>query len=462
MQKAIVWRILAAVTALLLAFLILFFYGAIGYGSSIEWTYEIIVLGYSVTVIIGLIFWHLSTKNYPVASLFRISAWIIFLLPWLLLISWTVWVSGLGDAFVSTLKHMALALVPAFFVLLAYLVFYRSIRFAWVNVFFLGSIAVLQTVITLRNRATIGDAFSSFSFDDMVIGILISVIVVVIALLNYFAIRQVAIYKKTELSSYRYVLFWCGMAFFSLITAGLSTFTLTERAIQEIRQDASRKWGEILTEHIRFGNIVTLKEELKKRRLGVSIASEVLVSAVKYDQREVVILLVREGADIEGETIINYQTALTSAAAGANVQMIHTLLKLGADPDHGGKIYDSKEGRYVWMTPLSAAVISLKSESVVALINAGAAPDMRSGDGVTPLMYAAKLGDLRSVNILLKAGAKIDLQDPLLGWSALHYAAANGQDDIYQVLLSAGANPNLSDGQGRTAGGLLKYGKGAL
>jgi len=458
----IIWRILATFTALLLAFLILFFYGAIGYGSGIEWAYEIIVLGYSITVIIGLIFWHLSTKNYPVASLFRISAWIIFLLPLLLLISWTVWVSGLDDAFVSTLKHMALALIPAFFVLLAYLVFYRSIRFAWVNIFFLGSIAVLQIIITLRNRATIGDAFSSFSFDDMIVGILISVVAMVIALLNYFAIRQVAIYQKTELSSYRYVLFWRGMAFFSLLTAGLSTFIITERAIQEIRQDASRMWGEILMEHIRSGNIVTLKEELKKRRLGISIVSEVLVSAVKYNQREVVILLAREGADIEGETIINYQTALTSAAAEANVQMIHTLLKLGADLDHGGKIYDSKEGRYVWMTPLSAAVISLKSESVVALINAGAVPDMRSGDGVTPLMYAAKLGDLRSVNILLKVGAKIDLQDPLLGWSALHYAAAYGQDDTYQALLSAGASFGLCDSRGRTAEDLLRYGKDAL
>ncbi len=458
----IIWRILSAVTALLLAFLILFFYGAIGYGSGIEWTYEIIVLGYPITVIFGFIFWHLSTRNYPAASLFRISAWVVFLLPLLLLISWTLWIAGFGDAFISTLKHVALAIIPTFFVMLAYLIFYRSIRFAWVNVFFLGSIAVLQVIITQRNSSTIGDAFSSFSFDDMVIGILISAVAVLIALLNYVAIHKVPAYKKTELSTYRYVSFWWGLALFSLLAAGLSTFAITERAIQEIGQDASRDWGEMLTEHIKSGDLVMLRETLKKRRLGISIAPKVLVSAVKYNQREAVVLLVKEGVDIEGETIINYQTALTSAATGSNVQMIHTLLKLGANPDHGGKIYDLKEGRYVWMTPLSAAVISLKHENIDTLIKAGATVDLRSGDGVTPLMYTAKFGDLRSVRILLEAGAKINLQDSLLGWSALHYAAVNGKGDVYKVLLSAGTNTNLSDNQGRTAGDLLKYRKNVL
>ncbi len=47
-------------------------------------------------------------------------------------------------------------------------------------------------------------------------------------------------------------------------------------------------------------------------------------------------------------------------------------------------------------------------------------------------------------------------QNPLLGWTPLHYAAANGQDRVYKELLSAGANPGLRDGQGRTAERLLR------
>ncbi len=50
------WRVLAAATAILLASLVLFFYGALDYGSGIEWTYEIFVLTYPGLVVLGLIF----------------------------------------------------------------------------------------------------------------------------------------------------------------------------------------------------------------------------------------------------------------------------------------------------------------------------------------------------------------------------------------------------------------------
>jgi len=110
------------------------------------------------------------------------------------------------------------------------------------------------------------------------------------------------------------------------------------------------------------------------------------------------------------------------------------------------------------MTPLSAAVIGLKSDNVKILVAAGTTLDLTSGDGVTALMRAAKLGDIESVRIVVAAGANPDLQDLLLGWSALHYAAANGHESVYKALLSTGVNPDLQDQQGRTAERLLKVG----
>ncbi len=455
----LVWRILAVVTALLLAFLITFFYGAVGYGSGIGWTYKVVVLGYPGTVIMGLIFWHRSIRSSSAAALFRVSAWIIFLLPLFLLIGWTGWVAGLGDAFVSTLSHLALAALPAILVVSAYLIFYHSIRFAWINVIFLGSIAVLQAVITRRGSATLGDAFSSVSLDGLILTILIVAVAAVIALLNYLAIRKVPSYQEPEPRPSRFVPLWWGLAFLALSVSGLSSFGITARAVQEIGQDASRDWSDTLIAYIESDNLIALREQLNARRSGISIAPKALVMAVKLGRTEAIMSMIEAGADIEGETIIDYETALTSAASMGDTDMVQTLLKYEADPDHGGGVYVPEEGRYVWITPLSAAVLCSNTDTVDVLIAAGATPDLALGDGMTPLIRASKLGDMKSVRILLTAGADPDLQDSLLGWTSLHYAAANGQGDVYKTLLSAGANPGLHDEQGRTAERLLKDGK---
>ena len=297
----LMWRIIATISALFLAFLGMLFYGAIGYGSDIGWTYEIVVLAYPGIVFMGLVFWHRSTQRCPAAPLFRASAWITFLLPALLLIGWTGWVAGFGNAFISTMNHVALAAIPVALIIFTYLIFFQSIRFAWMNVIFLGSIAVLQAVITQRSSSALGDAFSSFSFDDMIIGIFISVIAAILALLNYLAIHKVPAYSQAEPRVYQFVPLWWGLAFLSLLVAGLSCFGITARAVQEITQDASRDWSKMLTVHIENDDLAALREQLAQRRLGISISPEALVTAANHGQPETVELLIEAGADIEGE-----------------------------------------------------------------------------------------------------------------------------------------------------------------
>ncbi len=455
----LMWRVVAMVTSLLIAFLVMIFYGAIGYGSGIGWTYEVVVLAYPGIVFIGLVFWHRSTQKRPAAPLFRASAWITFLLPALLLIGWTGWIAGFGDAFISTINHIFLAAIPVLLIIFAYIIFFQSIRFAWVNVIFLGAIALLQAVIIQRSSTTFGDAFSSFSFDDMVIVVFISLVAAILALFNYLAIRKVSVYGEAEPRVYRFVRLWWGVGFLSLLVASLSTFGITARAVQEITQDASRDWSKMLTVHIENEDLVALRERLAQRRLGISIAPEALVTAANHGQPETVELLIEAGADIEGETIINYQTALTTAATRGDAQMIQTLLKHGANPNHGGEVYIPDEGRYIWITALSAAVLASDSESVEILLAAGATPDLTPGDGMTPLMRAAKLGDIKSLQLLLAAGANLNRQNSLMGWTALHYSAANEQNDVFKALLLAGADPDVQDQQGRTGEELLNSGR---
>ena len=76
-------------------------------------------------------------------------------------------------------------------------------------------------------------------------------------------------------------------------------------------------------------------------------------------------------------------------------------------------------------------------------------------NGLTPLMYAAKLGRLGCVHILLDYKAEPNIQDKK-GRTALHYCLnrKNGSSDeakhICRVLVSRGVDNSLADLSSRT------------
>lgn len=72
----------------------------------------------------------------------------------------------------------------------------------------------------------------------------------------------------------------------------------------------------------------------------------------------------------------------------------------------------------------------------------------------TPLFFAVVSGPNghpEIVNLLIKNGSQVNLTDNK-GRTALHYAAELGQDDTLDLLLAAGADPNVAEKEtGRTA-----------
>ena len=62
----------------------------------------------------------------------------------------------------------------------------------------------------------------------------------------------------------------------------------------------------------------------------------------------------------------------------------------------------------------------------------------KAGEGITPLMRAAKDGDLQTVKRLIQSGAKID-KSSRYSWTSLMFAAREGHVDIVVTLLQAGA-----------------------
>lgn len=93
---------------------------------------------------------------------------------------------------------------------------------------------------------------------------------------------------------------------------------------------------------------------------------------------------------------------------------------------------------------LIRAVIAGNAASVVRLLQHGADAGARNADGDTLLMMAAANGNLDVVNALLAAGAGVDGVNAQ-GWGALAKAVYNpaldrGFPDVVQALIDAGAN----------------------
>src|SRR5206468_1497159 len=69
--------------------------------------------------------------------------------------------------------------------------------------------------------------------------------------------------------------------------------------------------------------------------------------------------------------------------------------------------------------------------------------DVEKG-GSTPLLFAARQGDLESAKLLLAAGTDVNDKAPD-GYSAMQLASHSGHGELALFLLNAGADPNAAD-----------------
>lgn len=86
------------------------------------------------------------------------------------------------------------------------------------------------------------------------------------------------------------------------------------------------------------------------------------------------------------------------------------------------------------------------------LLNQGAQADILDKAGLTPLLAAARERRLSVVQRLLQHGGDVGLDKrDTLGRTALHHAALRGHGGLVRVLLTARADPFITDNHGRTA-----------
>ena len=132
------------------------------------------------------------------------------------------------------------------------------------------------------------------------------------------------------------------------------------------------------------------------------------------------------------------ETPLMTAARSANVDAVKTLARAGAD-------VNAKEA-WSGQTALMWAAADGDSAMAATLLELGADLHARSNGGTTPFHFAVRKGDMRTVQTMLAAGADVndkrsgDFATPLL------IAIINGHEDLVDVLLDKGADPNTEGG----------------
>jgi len=100
-------------------------------------------------------------------------------------------------------------------------------------------------------------------------------------------------------------------------------------------------------------------------------------------------------------------------------------------------------------TPLTIAAAEGDLSGLRALLDRGVPPDEMGRDGISPLMWAARRGQVGAMARLLDAGAAIDLRDRHYhGWTPMLHAIHKGQVEAVRLLLDRGADVNAASTDG--------------
>ena len=164
---------------------------------------------------------------------------------------------------------------------------------------------------------------------------------------------------------------------------------------------------------------------------SVGASASELADAAMTGSRERVATLLQQGSDADARQI-DGTTALHWAVRRNDIDIIEMLLRAGADPT----VSNQAE-----VTPIQLATINGSTPVITRLLAAGVHPNTalnRHGD--TPLMMAARTGRIDAVQALLNNGADVNAKETWGGTTALMWAVAEHHADAAKLLVDHGAD----------------------
>ena len=197
-------------------------------------------------------------------------------------------------------------------------------------------------------------------------------------------------------------------------------------------------------------------------------------AARSYCSTEVLQAIISHGVDVNATNKKN-ENALILACKNKKEDVINVLLDAGADPniaDADGDTYLHYAARGYWSTEVLQAILSQgvdvnatnkknvtalmiacekgEKDVINVLLNAGADTNIADGDGDTCLHFAAQTDCSTEVlQAILSHGVDVNATNKK-NVTALMIACEKGKKDAINVLLNAGADPNIADADGDT------------
>ena len=261
--------------------------------------------------------------------------------------------------------------------------------------------------------------------------------------------------------------------------AGNSKETIQALTDHGVDVNATNKWARTaLMEACRFGNMNAINVLMKARAKPDIVDDEGFTNlhwaCISESSKETIQAIIDLGVDVNA-TNKRGSTALMIACYFRNMNAINVLLNAGADPNipddlsdtcvhtavlrdcskeilqalvhHGADVNAKTKGS---ATALMIACEKGFEDSIIVLMNAGTDPNIVSVDGFSCLYCAVDGGCSEEIMLaLVKKGANVNAKTTD-GLSALQYACSAGNTHAINVLLSAGAFPNVADHNGDT------------
>ncbi|KAJ0703928.1 putative tetratricopeptide-like helical domain superfamily, ankyrin repeat-containing [Helianthus annuus] len=189
----------------------------------------------------------------------------------------------------------------------------------------------------------------------------------------------------------------------------------------------------------REGQTEVCKYFLEELKLDVNVKDEdgetPLIHAARQGHITTAKYLIDHGADPSLSSELG-ATALHHVAGIGNIELMELLISHGVDVNS-----QSESG-----TPLIWAAGHGQQDALKLLLKHKADPNIETDDGITPLLSAVAAGSLQCLELLIQAGAKVNIIAG--GATPLHIAADIGNSELITCLLKAGADPNMTDEDG--------------
>jgi uncharacterized protein len=155
-----------------------------------------------------------------------------------------------------------------------------------------------------------------------------------------------------------------------------------------------------------------------------------LIEAVRNQDQLQIRRLLNQRPDVNARAG-DGSTALLWAAHWNNIEAGGLLIRAGADANAANDFQ---------MTPLSEACTNGSAAFVDLLLKAGANPNTRVATGVPPIMTCARSGSVATVRMLLAGDADVNAKEPSQNQTALMWAAAEHHPDVVRTLIEAKAD----------------------